>query len=178
MKKLSLQLNQQYKSFESGSSYTFDGDLIILSGVNGTGKSQLLNTLFGFDRLTGQYVSSSKSIDGSEINFTDIDLRSFRENISIAEITASTSQSFLTTRDSAWASYANYRLDPQNGSNSQFQDSCVEAKRILLQRFDETTFNQGEIPQNQFYDCLKEASFVWKQGDKFTNAIEPVCSLL
>lgn len=171
MNKLSLQLNQQYKSFESGFVYTFEGDLIIMSGVNGTGKSQLLSMIFGFDRITGQIISSVNSIDGNQIKPIDIDFRSFKENVSIPEITNSNSQSFISTRNSAWTSYLNYRLDPQNQQNAPYQDSCAEAKSILLQRFDEATFNQGQIPQNEFDDLIVEAGFVWRQGDKFTNTI-------
>jgi len=39
MKNLSLRLSQDYKSFPHGFRYTFEGNLIILSGVSGTGKS-------------------------------------------------------------------------------------------------------------------------------------------
>ena len=45
MKKISLQLNQDYKSFQNGFNATFEGNLIILSGINGSGKSQLMNII-------------------------------------------------------------------------------------------------------------------------------------
>src|SRR3972149_7065453 len=44
-KKLSLQLTQDYRSFSSGFSFDFTGNLIILSGVNGSGKSQLIDII-------------------------------------------------------------------------------------------------------------------------------------
>lgn len=45
MKKLSVLLNQQYRSFDAGFSCNLEGDLIILSGVNGSGKSQLIDII-------------------------------------------------------------------------------------------------------------------------------------
>ncbi|MDR1832510.1 MAG: ABC transporter ATP-binding protein, partial [Fusobacteriaceae bacterium] len=48
MKKISITLNQDYKSFKNGFHQELEGDLIILSGVNGSGKSQLMNIIYGF----------------------------------------------------------------------------------------------------------------------------------
>ena len=42
-KKLTIKLNNDYKSFKAGFETTLEGDLIVLTGVNGSGKSQLLD---------------------------------------------------------------------------------------------------------------------------------------
>ena len=45
MKKLNIEMLETYKLYEKGTSYSLDGDLIILSGINGSGKSQLLQII-------------------------------------------------------------------------------------------------------------------------------------
>jgi predicted ATP-binding protein involved in virulence len=83
MKKLTIQLIQKYKSLENGFNTTLEGDLTILSGVNGAGKSQIIDIIYN----PGTY--SMIKIDGIEIKREDIDFRSFKENINIEEITPS-----------------------------------------------------------------------------------------
>lgn len=43
--KISIKLNEKYKSFEKGFERELEGDLIVLTGVNGSGKSQLLDII-------------------------------------------------------------------------------------------------------------------------------------
>ena len=45
MKKLDIEILETYKLYEKGTSYSLDGDLIVLSGINGSGKSQLLQII-------------------------------------------------------------------------------------------------------------------------------------
>lgn len=42
---LKIIFNQEFKSFKIGSEYLFNGQLIVLSGINGAGKSQLLESI-------------------------------------------------------------------------------------------------------------------------------------
>lgn len=171
MKKIKISLNQDYKSFKNQFSYTLEGDLIILSGINGTGKSQLLNIILGQEgKISDQKIDSTITIDGDEIGIHDIDYRSFKENIAIDEITASSSQSFIQSADNAWNSYKRDRLNPLDRRNAQFSESVIEAKKILLEKFDQTAFDQG-ISEEQIKECLKSENFVWKKGDVFTNSI-------
>lgn len=45
MKNLSIILNEDYRSFKKGYTVDLEGDFIIISGINGAGKSQLLNLI-------------------------------------------------------------------------------------------------------------------------------------
>ena len=45
MKKISVSILESYKSYQKDTTYEFEGDLIILSGINGSGKSQLLSII-------------------------------------------------------------------------------------------------------------------------------------
>jgi ABC-type lipoprotein export system ATPase subunit len=48
VKKTNITLNEDCKSFKNDFTKELEGDLIILSGVNGSGKSQLMNIIYGF----------------------------------------------------------------------------------------------------------------------------------
>lgn len=167
MKKLTVQLNQLYKSFENGFQTTLEGDLVILSGVNGSGKSQITNIISGFD----QNIASVIKINGIEIRKEDVDFRSFKENIGISEITELSTGTNFDSANNAWVCYKNHGLNASNPSVSQFSESCAEAKKILLQNFSEQEFCVSGIKESDFKTTLQNAGFVWRSGDKFTNTI-------
>jgi ABC-type multidrug transport system ATPase subunit len=171
MKRLTIQLNQSYKSFLNDFNATLEGDLTILSGVNGAGKSQIINIILGYDKISNINIQSKIKINDVEIKKEDIDFRSFKENIAITEITVSTSQTFLESANNAWIFYKDYRLDPLNNNVAQYLDSFIEAKNILLQSFSEQEFNNFEIQEKEFKEKLRKSDFVLRIGDKFTNTI-------
>ncbi|MFY7671611.1 AAA family ATPase [Tenacibaculum sp. MEBiC06402] len=172
MTKLSIKLNQKYKSFENGFSYSFEGNLVLLSGINGTGKSQLLNIILGQEGKNSQNkISSIITLNNALIKIQDIDFRSFKENIAIREITASSSQSFIQSAQNAWNNYNKTRLNPNNKDNFPHLESIITAKNILLENFEEQEFNTGKISQEDLKKCLKSNNFIWKAGDVFTNSI-------
>jgi ABC-type cobalamin/Fe3+-siderophores transport system ATPase subunit len=164
MKKLTIQLIQKYKSLEKGFNTTLEGDLTILSGVNGAGKSQIIDIIYS----PGTY--SMIKIDDIEIKREDIDFRSFKENINIEEITPSNAQAFSNSATTIWSFYQQSRLIDTSQSHG-FSDSCREAKNILLQHFSEEQFNQGSINEKEFKEKLQNSNFVMRAGDKFTNNI-------
>ena len=45
MKSITVKILEPYKLYEKNASYELCGDLIVLSGINGSGKSQLLNII-------------------------------------------------------------------------------------------------------------------------------------
>lgn len=171
MSKLEIQLNQIYKSFEDGFITTLEGKLVILSGVNGAGKSQLMSTILGFDKNINQNISSNIKIDNINLNKEEIDFRSFKENIGINEITISTSQTFLSSTEQAWNYYKRFRLNHTNSELIQYTDSCIEAKKILLNNFPVNEFDDGQINETEFKAKLRDSNYIWKAGDKFTNII-------
>jgi ABC-type branched-subunit amino acid transport system ATPase component len=171
MKKIELQLNQDYKSFEKGFVTILEGDLIILSGVNGAGKSQLMTLIYGTNRITNTFISSNIKINGTTLRQDEIDFRSFKENISINEIVESSSNTFLSSAENAWQNYYNHGLNVSNPSLNNFIDSSIEAKKIILSKFSEQEFNDRNIKDSDFKKALRDANFIWKAGDKFTNII-------
>jgi ABC-type Mn2+/Zn2+ transport system ATPase subunit len=165
MKKLTIQLNQSYRSFDNEFFATLEGDLTILSGVNGAGKSQIINIILGREKNTNAAIQSIIKIDDIELKKEDIDFRSFKENISITEITASTAQAFSESANNAWNFYQQCRF-ASHPHIEQYLDSCLEAKNILLQSFSEQQFNNGEIQETEFKNKLRSLDFVMRAGDK------------
>jgi ABC-type branched-subunit amino acid transport system ATPase component len=171
MKTLRFQLNQEYKSFDSGFQANLEGNLIILSGVNGSGKSQIATIISGIDNISNAIINSSVNLDTAEIKRQDIDYRSFKENISIPEITTATPQVFIDSANNAWSYYLNYKLDISNPNLGQFSDSCLKAKEIILESFSEQEFYNNSISEAIFRENLTKRDFILRSNDKFANAV-------
>ena len=74
MSRLSIKLNKKHKSFDKDFQYVLEGDLILLSGVNGGGKSQIIDIINGQQgRNANQKIESSITIDGENISTHDIE---------------------------------------------------------------------------------------------------------
>lgn len=88
MKKLYIEFIDNYYSFKKGEKLLFKGDFIILSGLNGTGKTQLLNAmakpykeyLTVEENLSTKYFAIIKQ-DDEIIDSTEIRLLNFSENL-------------------------------------------------------------------------------------------------
>ena len=80
-KKLTIELNNSYKSFKTNFKTTLEGDLIVLTGVNGSGKSQLLD-IIGLETVTSNYSTTNLDsiirINNLEISKSDIVYKSFK----------------------------------------------------------------------------------------------------
>lgn len=83
MKKLEIEILEKYKSYRQNTNYIFNGDLIILSGINGTGKSQLLKIIAN---NTNEKISRTVKIIDENENVETIEnilFLSFRDNIDL-----------------------------------------------------------------------------------------------
>lgn len=171
MKKLSIQLNEEYRSFKSGFSCIFEGDLIILSGINGSGKSQLIDIISQREgHGSKKIISANIDLNGQRITRNDILRRSFKENISVPELTHAGTESVVNHRNQAWNAYHQYRLDYNNESLWDYKESSERARKILVEKFGEQKFSSGQISETEFKFVLP-AEFVWKSDDIFTNFI-------
>jgi predicted ATPase len=65
----------------------------------------------------------------------------------------------------------NYRLDISNSNLVQFSDSCLEAKKIILESSSEQEFHNNPISEAIFKEKLKKRDFIWRSNDKFANAV-------
>lgn len=94
MKKLKVEVIEEYKTYNANTVYELEGDLIILSGVNGSGKSQLLKIIskYGNEPIKRNIIQSN---DGNQnIKLEEIVLLSFKDNINIGNAFGSFSVDF------------------------------------------------------------------------------------
>ncbi len=85
MKKLDISIVEPYKAYKRGTSYSLEGDLIVISGINGSGKSQLLQIIAknSEEKIVRNIVQTQDS--GNFLHLEDILLLSFRDNINLGE---------------------------------------------------------------------------------------------
>lgn len=114
---LKIKFNQEFKSFKNDSEYTFNGQLIVLSGINGAGKSQLLESIK--KEYTDVYINNIK------ISHNNILKYSFRDNIKLPtfgtydyDIARSTDNAIISIYNNLKNLYNTYitikRNDPEN----------------------------------------------------------------
>ncbi|MCT4617288.1 MAG: ATP-binding protein [Candidatus Gracilibacteria bacterium] len=171
MKNLSITLNQDYKSFDAGFRQEFEGDLIIISGVNGSGKSQLLNIIKNEDSHNG--VSSIKAniiLDGNILQIGNILYRSIRENINIPNLTQATPQNIINYKNIVSGHYIKTRLNLRDQSLKNFQQSSKLARKYLIDKYGDIKFDSGRLTREEIDEAIPN-TFIWKTDDIFTNFI-------
>ena len=85
MKTIKIEILDQYKVYQKYTSYDLCGDLIILSGVNGSGKSQLLNIIAKNSNEHIDRKISQTDQNGELKPVENILLLAFRDNINLGE---------------------------------------------------------------------------------------------
>ena len=116
MKSLSINLTQDYKSFKNGFVVELRGNLIILSGVNGSGKSQLIDIIAQRESHGNKKaISATVKLDAGQISRNDVLRRTFKENVNVPELTHAGTETITSHKNNAWNAYNNYFLN-QNGT--------------------------------------------------------------
>lgn len=80
MTKIEIELSEKYKSFNPSFSCSLEGDLIILTGVNGSGKSQFLEII----KQNKSRKNVKINLNGQSVSENQIALKSFKELINLA----------------------------------------------------------------------------------------------
>ena len=186
MKKINIELKQKYKQFNNNYNIELQGNLIIISGVNGSGKTQLMDvisqsSLFNNNvsrlDLKKYKINSEIKIDGEIINNLFISRRSFKDNISIANTVLPEPKNSLWNKDEAWKYFSNY----QNWDNAiNFSKSKSIVKKCLknrvdpqLPKFDSSKLNNTNTGINEEdFKLLLPDNFIWAPDDLFTNSID------
>ena len=85
MKKLDISIVEPYKAYKKNTSYSLEGDLVVISGINGSGKSQLLQIIAksSKEKILRNIVQTQDN--GETLRLEDILLLSFRDNINLGE---------------------------------------------------------------------------------------------
>lgn len=155
MKKIDISVVESYKAYKKGSSYSLEGDLIVLSGINGSGKSQLLQIIAknGKEKISRNIIQTQDS--GDSLNLEDILLVSFRDNINLGEDFGQFSVTYKKNyATSAWEYY-------QNNIKHREHNSFVNNKRTKKYKDGTLVFDDNGIKNpswrsiNKLVDLLK-----------------------
>lgn len=177
---IKLKLNEKYKSFDDGFETELDGSLIILSGINGSGKSQLMNIIYGgvvkspYDDLIVQDGVNKRDINrsillkGQSINKNNIELRSFKNNILMPEVVKADSSKFNQSANQAFDYYKKNSFNLENYFNEEFSQSIEKIQRLLKKEYGSKIDN---LREDEFKRVLIEARFEWKHNDSFSDII-------
>ncbi len=171
MKKINIVLNEKYKSFDTNFETELEGDLIILSGINGSGKSQLMNIIYGKGDINTNNgrkkdISNAISIDGISIIYSNIEFKSFKDNINIPEIIKSSSTVINGSVDQAYQYYKSYGLSSLQ--NPQYKDTSELLIKLLGGLYHP---EKKDIPEDVFKKIIRDNKFIWKSDDQFTDFI-------
>ncbi len=170
-KKLEIKLNDRYKSFDPYFTQELLGDLVILSGVNGSGKTQLVDIIKGYKSTdSNQKINRIITQDGVVLDVTLIAHKSFRDYSSIGELTGAQFANLINARDQIFGWYNQFRLDHNNPNSASYKDSIKRAKALLIEKFGEEKFNNGLITREEIKDAIPR-DFVLFQDDIFTNKV-------
>lgn len=85
MKKIKIDINRTYKSYKTFTKYQLEGDLIVLSGINGSGKSQLLKIIANHGNEVINRSINQIDDEGRELSLENILMLSFRDNIDLGD---------------------------------------------------------------------------------------------
>ncbi|GAB0174382.1 MAG: hypothetical protein HHAS10_02610 [Candidatus Altimarinota bacterium] len=170
---LNIRLFEEYKSFPSGFEISLEGNLIIISGVNGSGKSQLMQIIKGqYPEDPNKNIATSIDIDGIPINYKNIQFRTLQSNIQqINNIGNAEPQNFINHKNSVWSHYTNGVLLNENHQIlKSFQKSSKKAKEILTQKFGESRFMGGLLQREEIIGAIDD-EFIWESDDIFSNIV-------
>jgi ABC-type branched-subunit amino acid transport system ATPase component len=170
-KQLHLKLNQVHKSFEIDFEHNFSGDLIVLSGVNGSGKTQLIDIIRGHkSENIHDKINRTITLDGVNIDDTVIAHKSFRDYSSIGELTGAQVSNLFGAINTIFDWYKSFKLDFNHPNAGGYKDVVKRSKILLIKKFGEEKFNSGSITREEFKDAIPR-DFVLFQDDIFTNKI-------
>lgn len=188
MKKINIELKQKYKQFNNNYNIELQGDLIVISGVNGSGKTQLMD-IISQSSLLNRNVSkidlnkykiiSEIKIDGEMINNLLISRRSFKDNINISNISLPEPKNILWHKDEAWKCFSNYQSWDNavnfNKSKSIVMECLKDQVIPGVPKFDSSKPNNTNtgIDEEKFKLLLPD-NFVWVPDDLFTNSIDKI----
>lgn len=181
MKKLQIKILEQYKLYKKGAIYNLEGDLILLSGVNGSGKSQLLKIIAnnGKDKISRQIIQTNAG--GNNITIENIMLLSFRDNINLGNDFGHFSVTcHKNYAENAWGFYSkNVKYNNNNYMNEKkkkrinegtiiYDDNGIKISswRSIVKLIDLLTNNyEGEEMYNlsqQDIEKLLPSDFIWR----------------
>lgn len=190
MKTLEINILDSYKLYLKGTSYQLQGDLIVLSGINGSGKSQLLRIIAKAGKEPIQRMIM-QSQGGAAVPLEDTLLLSFRDNINLGADFGTFSVNYKADHaEKAWKFYKNSimhaRNNPymnkrqtekykeetlifeDNGTRNPSWRSINRLVRLLKSNYDDAVvFNLSQIEVER----ILPADFIWRDENDIIKQI-------
>ena len=157
MKTLEIKIIEEYKSYMSDTCYSITGDLVVLSGINGSGKSQLLKIIANngnekINRTINQILE-----DGTSIQIENVLLYSFRDNIDLGNELGQFSVTFRNSNiDNAWNFYSQ-NLKYSKGDDWQNNKKTQRYKDKSLIYNSNGTKNSSWRSINKLIQCIESS---------------------
>ena len=189
MKKLKVKILDEYKAYKKDTEYELNGDLILLSGINGSGKSQLLKIIakHGNEPIKRTVTQIDNE---SSVGLENILLLSFRDNIDLGTDFGAFSVTYHENYASqAWEFYANnikhtnsrianekrqqrYHNDTlifnDQGLKNPSWRSIVKLTNVLKENFnDDSVFDLSQ----QEFDKILPMDFIWRNENDIISQV-------
>lgn len=130
---IKIKFIEDFKSFKKDSEYVFNGQLIVLSGINGAGKSQLLESIK--QQITNIY------INGIKISHNNILKYSFRDNITLPtfgtydyDVTKNTNNAIINIYNNLKSLYNNY-INSKNNNPDNYEIQLGISKGTTFEEY-------------------------------------------
>lgn len=171
--KLNIKLGERYKSFLPDFEAEIEGTLIIMSGVNGSGKTQLIDIIKGHMRNDVQkLIQRNLTQDGINVDSGAIISKSFRDYQNLGELTRASVSEYMNLRDKLYAWYKEHRLEhnQNRGVPAQVREAAKAAKELIIKKFSAEAFNAGSITRDELKTAIP-SEFVLYDDDIFSNKV-------
>ena len=165
---LNIKLNQDYKSFKNGFETNLEWNLILISWVNWSWKSQLLDIIKkreGQHSLVGNNIKSKISLDWNNIDEWKILYKSIISNLHMPELRQPTDQDISQYKRQVLDNYEDNKLNLDHRNLKGYQKSARKAKEILIKKFWETKFNDW-LTESEVNKWIP-SDFIWRSNDIF-----------
>ena len=172
--KLNVYLEEKYKSFAPNFEAEIQGGLVLISGINGSGKTQLIDIIKGY-RLydINNLIKRKVTQDGADVDSGSIISKSFREYQGLPEISLALVSNTTLVRDQVYNWYIQSRLE-YNQHNQVVQPNmrgaAKLAKELVISKFGQDAFNSGNLTREDIKAAIP-GDFVLYEDDIFTNKI-------
>jgi len=174
---ISGKLTRDHKSFPEGFTFSIDGPMSIISGVNGSGKSQLLEQISEQKTIVGNsFVTSAEVLlNAAVLKPEEVGFRSFKNNIDVGKFGPANPSIYDIAKSEISRLYERHQLNENSTALSpNVLANLAEiknAKEALISKYGEEKFRSGTISREEIISCSALQSFSWRQNDIFVNSV-------
>ncbi len=157
---LKIALNVKYRSFKKGFTTVLEGDLIIITGVNGSGKSQLLDYLL--NRKPDLMNNSDFKLNNQRVNLSYVIKKSFVDMIGVQPISQTNPANLAKAAKEIASKFRDINEHYDKGrSFERFRELADKETRPGQYRDDKEVFKQLSHKESR--------DFVWQSDDIFNH---------